>query len=77
MAQSLAYFPERATLPNLTRAEFVAEVTRFCRKLGVAQLADFDATCRSLAIELFCLQIPCHVLAVYLQSACNVQFKGE
>jgi hypothetical protein len=77
MAQSLAYFPERATLPNLTRAEFVAQVNATCRRVGVAQLADFDATCRALAIELFCQELPCRTLAIYLSSACNVQFKGE
>jgi hypothetical protein len=68
---------ERATLPNITRAEFELQVQRTCRKYGVAKLADFDATCRSLAIELFCLGKPCSLLAIYLSSACNVQFAEE
>jgi hypothetical protein len=68
---------ERATLPNITRSEFCAQVERTCRRYGVAQLADFDATCRALAVELFCLGKPCALLAVYLSSACNVQFAGE
>ncbi len=65
------------TLPNLTRAEFQAQVKATCRKYGVAQLADFDATCRCLAIELFCCKVPCDLLGIYLSSACNVRFQGE
>lgn len=68
---------ERATLPNVTRAEFHAQVERTCRKYGVGRHTDFDTTCRSLAVELFCLGKPCSLLAIYLSSGCNVQFSGE
>lgn len=68
---------DRATLPNITRAEFEAQVERTCRKYGVARHTDFDTTCRSLAVELFCLGKPCSLLAIYLSAACNVKFAGE
>ncbi len=79
MANAFQY-PEMATLPNITRAQFEESVRGECQRRGVAMLADFAATCRSLAVQIFCdgdRNRGCEALAVYLSSACNVRFQGE
>ena len=73
-------FPERVSLPNITRAQFEESVRGECQRRGVAMLADFSATCMALAVQIFCdgdRPRGSDTLATYLSSACNVRFKGE
>ncbi len=75
-----AKYPETVTLPNITSAEFRSSVERECRRRGVAAHDDFDTTCRSLAVQIFCdgdRVHGCATLATYLAAACNVRFRGE
>ena len=80
MANAFRY-PEPTRLPNITRAQFELSVKHECERRGVAQLADFSATCRSLAVQIFCdgdcRSRGCEALATYLSHACNVRFQGE
>lgn len=80
MANAFRYPEMMVSLPNLTHAEFVRGVHAECERRGVARLADFSATCRALAVQIFCdgdRGPGCEALATYLSAACNVRFKGE